>query len=297
MVHIPISEGISILNQTAVVRTKGENLSFKVLYWGHHPQHLHNPIHKHAFYEICYVRDGSGEYMDYKHIYPLTKGTFFVSRPGISHQITSQHGLDLVWVAFEVVPEASTEDAYQCYQYLANTTNVVVPHSEQSSSASLWSTLLMETTSVHPFHRETTLHLVHALLASFYTLFSDKQEKERAVISHSNISTLLHQAKLYIRDNLERPLRLDDIAGYLHISGRHLSRLFANELGCNFTQYVQQERAKQAKHYLRTTDISIKEVAELTGFTSVHYFTRVFKDQIGVPPAAFRSKEEEEHET
>jgi AraC-like DNA-binding protein len=104
--------------------------------------------------------------------------------------------------------------------------------------------------------------------------------------------TLLHRAKLFVKDNLAQPLTLEDVAAYLHISPRHLSRLFSIQLGVPYSSFVRQERIRAAAELLATTDRSIKHIAEETGFASVHYFTRVFTAEKGVTPGQFRRRRE-----
>lgn len=100
----------------------------------------------------------------------------------------------------------------------------------------------------------------------------------------------MYQAKLFIRDNLSSQFRLVDLANHLHISGRHLSRVFHQELGKSFTDYLRQERIQRAALLLTTTNESIKQVAEETGFINVYYFTKVFTAEMKTPPGKFRKQ-------
>jgi YesN/AraC family two-component response regulator len=149
--------------------------------------------------------------------------------------------------------------------------------------------LLLQAQQETPLMQDTIENLSCALLVSFTQMFVCDRNDSHS--SHQKLSTtLVHRAKLYIRDNLSQPLRLKDVASYLHLSSRHLSRLFAEELGQTFSDYVRQERIRQAAHLLSSTDHSIKSIAEETGFATVHYFTSVFKELLGVTPGEFHKK-------
>jgi AraC-like DNA-binding protein len=108
---------------------------------------------------------------------------------------------------------------------------------------------------------------------------------------HQQISAYLHRAKLFIDDNLTSFLSLHQLSNYLHISERHLSRLFSEKLGQSFSHYVQEKRVQKSMELLLESDWAISRIAEETGFESVHYFTRVFTRKIGVPPGQFRKSE------
>ena len=56
-----------------------------------------------------------------------------------------------------------------------------------------------------------------------------------------------------------------------------------------FLEYLHQYRVSQAKKLLKQ-DVSIAEVAELSGFESLSYFNRVFKKIVGENPSTYRSK-------
>ncbi|WP_308162241.1 helix-turn-helix transcriptional regulator [Bacillus sp. ISL-18] len=75
----------------------------------------------------------------------------------------------------------------------------------------------------------------------------------------------------------------------MHISGRHLSRIFMSELGVSYSNYILDERIKKAVTLLKKSDLSLKEIAEETGFVSVQYFTRVFTTMMQISPGRFRS--------
>ena len=90
-------------------------------------------------------------------------------------------------------------------------------------------------------------------------------------------------------DNLsDDDLSLEKVAAQVSVSPRHLSRLFASGVDESYTAYVRKQRIRRAAESPRYTERSIKEIAETTGFGSVHYFTRTFSSIMKVPPARFR---------
>jgi len=132
-------------------------------------------------------------------------------------------------------------------------------------------------------------HLVLSLFLSFlHGLSSTPNLSGDALNEDTEEHRQLRRAKLYIEDNLSSPLRIEQVSQELGISSRHLSRLFHTQLGQTFVHYVQEQRVQKAKDWLLNSDIAIKDIAERTGFESVHYFTRVFTRKLGVAPAKFR---------
>ncbi|TFE29448.1 AraC family transcriptional regulator [Cohnella luojiensis] len=276
----------SMLNDQALLLS-GAGAAFKVHYWGIVPRLYDNPVHRHSFFEICFVMDGEGEYTDHGIDYPLRKGTHFCSKPGVTHQIRSRNGLFLLYVAFDIDESLSQESIVEAFHALAEHGEVCVTGEDDCPSELLWKTLLLHENRTGNLPTPAVLSVAHALLLSFLNLFGNH---EPSAAARQDSTFLLRQAKLYIRDNLSEPLTLRDIAGYLNVSERHLSRLFSTGIHENFTNFVRDERIRKAAGLLASSDLSIKEISEATGFSSVHYFTRVFTQQKELPPGHFRRK-------
>lgn len=103
------------------------------------------------------------------------------------------------------------------------------------------------------------------------------------------LSPIVRRAKQYVLENYgEYGLTLESMAGILQASPVYLSRLFKQELGSSFGTYLTQVRIRKAVQLLNSTDISVLEVAERTGYETQHYFSTAFKKHTGVSPLQFR---------
>ncbi|NEZ45258.1 AraC family transcriptional regulator [Paenibacillus alvei] len=274
---------------------------YRVHYWGFMPHHYHNAMHRHSFFEVCYVMEGSGEYIDDGKHYSLAAGSAFCSRPGIWHQIHSDEGLALCFVAFDILESESTDAYVHAYQVLAQEAVPVISEAAESTMAALWSALL------HMFDHgngqgqaayppAVLQAAAGTLLYSMLPLFTPNPDQLPSASEATNNppvghNDLFRRASLYLEDNLSEPLSLDIVAQHLHISPRHLTRLFMQHCGQTFVQYIQERRIQLAKELLLGSDAAIKHIAGQCGFESVHYFTRVFTRHLGVSPARFRRDE------
>ncbi|MNC14658.1 Arabinose operon regulatory protein [compost metagenome] len=103
------------------------------------------------------------------------------------------------------------------------------------------------------------------------------------------LSPLVRRARQYVLEHFhEYGLTLEFIAGTLQASPVYLSRLFKQELGESFGTYLTQTRIRKAAQLLHSTELSMSEVAERTGYETQHYFSTAFKKQTGVSPMQFR---------
>lgn len=81
------------------------------------------------------------------------------------------------------------------------------------------------------------------------------------------------------------------VADLFRISNYTLSRLFKNQVGIGFSEYVVSKRLECAKELLITTSYTINEISNMAGFNSTSYFCKIFKVYEGVSPAAFRESQ------
>jgi len=93
----------------------------------------------------------------------------------------------------------------------------------------------------------------------------------------------------YIKKNLHQKLSIDSIAKLAYVSKSNFFKMFRDELGTSPNEFILQERINKAKELLAYRN-SIKETAYQTGFSDPNYFTRVFKQFVGVTPKHYQDK-------
>lgn len=98
---------------------------------------------------------------------------------------------------------------------------------------------------------------------------------------------------LRMRDSLDKPITLDEMADIAHLSRFHFNRVFSNITGVSPRKFLATLRLEHAKRLLLTTDMSITEVCYDTGYSSLGTFTSHFTDLVGVAPRRWRSLRED----
>jgi len=81
---------------------------------------------------------------------------------------------------------------------------------------------------------------------------------------------------------------VDELAGRLGVSARHLSRLFQKHLGASPIQVAATRRLQRAKRLLDSTDLPMVEIAALAGFRSLRRFNAAFAELYDRPPTEIR---------
>ena len=99
---------------------------------------------------------------------------------------------------------------------------------------------------------------------------------------------LVLSAQQWLQDQLHQPVSMAELADSLGCSPRTLNRRFKSVVGATPTQYLRGQRLTAAKELLRTTNLSVGEVAWQVGLHDVSYFTSLFQKHTDQPPAKYR---------
>jgi two-component system response regulator YesN len=124
-------------------------------------------------------------------------------------------------------------------------------------------------------------------------LLSELEPRVRAARYARNNHELICQVKVYIETHyVDSDLSLNRISDHFEMNPRYLSKLFKEEFGEKFIDYLLRIRLEEAQRLLLKTDLSVQHIAERVGYVHVISFHRAFKNVVGVPPGDFRKKTE-----
>ena len=98
---------------------------------------------------------------------------------------------------------------------------------------------------------------------------------------------ILEKINRYVRSHLKEAPTIGDLAKELDYSVSHLRVVFRNELGVSLGKYLRESRLSAASSLLLSTDKSVSEVAEESGFKSLFAFSRAFKKAYGLAPKSY----------
>jgi AraC-like DNA-binding protein len=105
----------------------------------------------------------------------------------------------------------------------------------------------------------------------------------------SNSEKLVRQVQIRMREALGESIDFQHLAKQHGMSYSTFRRIFKQETGRAPGDYFIEMKMNRAKQLL-LADKSIQEAADLLGFDSAYYFSRLFKSRIGIAPSAFRPR-------
>ena len=92
----------------------------------------------------------------------------------------------------------------------------------------------------------------------------------------------------YINENIQRDISIDEICAAVHMSKYHFCRQFKKITGTTVMNYIKKTRVIMAKNMLINESLSVAEISNRCGFSSISYFSRIFKEETGVSPLKYK---------
>lgn len=108
--------------------------------------------------------------------------------------------------------------------------------------------------------------------------------------SEQEIAPIVRRVIGYINQNLNGALSLKQFSEQTNMNATYIGRLFKEETGMYFSDYVCHKRITKAKHLLETTSLAVGDIGRQVGIYDVSYFTQCFKKQVGLSPMKFRQQ-------
>jgi AraC-like DNA-binding protein len=105
-----------------------------------------------------------------------------------------------------------------------------------------------------------------------------------------NSVSILKRVFDFVKENYNNNITTYDAADYVNLSYSYFSRLFKQNMGIGFTDYLNSVRISEAERLLVKTEKSMTEIAMDTGFSTSSYFILKFRQKNNISPLAYRKR-------
>ena len=92
-------------------------------------------------------------------------------------------------------------------------------------------------------------------------------------------------------NNFQKDVSLDEVSRVANVSPYYFSKVFKEETGETFVEYLTGLRMEHAKNLLREKEKSIKQICVESGYSDPNYFSRIFKKMTGLSPLSCRNQQ------
>ena len=136
--------------------------------------------------------------------------------------------------------------------------------------------------------REVVLRAAETFLSYLPSHGSRGGPPEETAESRIGVSGVTVRAMNYVLRNIRAPLTVECIAETLFVSPDHLSARFHRDTGMTLTRYIRRHKIAMAKELLETAHGPCSEIGTILSYSSASHFSRVFKQETGMTPLAYR---------
>jgi len=271
----------------------------EILYWGFfEPRWWRNFLHTHSFFEICYAYAGQGVFRMLGVDRKVRAGDLFVARPTEPHEIISsrKRPLGIYFWAYTLLPLAAhrtTRPAATGVDALFDAfaaSGISISRAPRSIPQTL-EHLADEADARRPGYGLAIESLVSKLLLDTARALAPPSLPVEIIDPPATdpAGAVVRTATRYLRDNFARPIGIRDVAAQVHVSERHLSRLFLAATHRSVIDHLIEIRLAAAKQLLLDRDRPIKSIAAEVGYPDVRYFITLFHRHAGTTPARWRA--------
>ncbi len=126
-------------------------------------------------------------------------------------------------------------------------------------------------------------------LAMTYSILAELSDEFRRQYATPHVRAILEIAARYLDEHcFDENIDYTQLAGLTDVSYSYLKKLFVSQYGIPPSRYVIQKRMAYARTLLLTPELSVTDISRLVGYSSVYYFSRVFREETGMTPTEYR---------
>ena len=279
-----------------------ETLRVTQLYTIHYFENYKNyffPGERHPFWELVYIDRGEiiVETDQIEQPVHLAQGDLILHRPNEFHRFYANsitpHNLFII--SFNTLSPAM--QYFYCHPLFRTQPKVIAQISQIIAEAKrCFSVLLQDPNAEMLTRREDAplggeqiitmmLELLLIQLCRGENVRSEEDERrgKQEKLSEGYVESIID----YLKHNLQTTITLADVSAYVGVSRSQLSKMFLRSTGKSVMQYLRELRIEEAKFMIRRQNANFTEIAHQLGYSSIHHFSRQFKDITGMSPTEY----------
>ena len=239
--------------------------------------------HIHNEYEFYYLIKGNTKYLIENEEFKLSAGDAIFVPIGLSHSTDSEActGVERVLVSFK--DDIVDENLQEIIECLKRKKQIRIPVSKRIAFEEIFHRIEKEFKGINPY-KDT---MIAVCLKELLVFIARIMELEKSSENHTE--TKIRNIAEYISENFQDDITLSSLSAQFSFSEAHLSKKFKEILGIGVSKYINLARVEHSEFLLKTTNLSVTDIALECGFNDSNYFSTIFKKIIGITPLKYRA--------
>ena len=250
--------------------------------------------HRHDFFEILFIRKGSGFHVIDNNKYEIKPPCVFFMSPGQAHKLELSNDIDGFIYIFtsdfyllqQVNPNRLLEFPFFFTLEQTNPPLVLSQPEDVRFIETLFEKGMAELSKKENFSIDLTRALLDLILVYLATLYPTNIPSHQ----HSRGNIIVKRFYQLVEENYQKNISINDYAAELAITPNHLSQIIKSLTGKTASDILQSKQILEIKRLLIHTTLGVSEIAHQLNFADQSYFTKFFKRNTGITPLHFRTE-------
>ena len=239
----------------------------------------HSVPHTHNHLELFYIVGGKGQFLIQDQLYPVNANNLVIINPNVTHTEVSLNAQPLEYIVLGIGGvELATNDS-------SNGRFNILDHFESVEISGCLRNILREMEQKNTGYEDVCQAYMEILIIRLMRSTALAVPSESHVVSTNRQCAAVRR---YIDLHFKESLTLEQLAEEAHMNKFYLSHTFKKEYGISPINYMISKRIEESKYLLAETDLSLSQISQLLGFSSLSYFSQVFRKTQSVPPMEYR---------
>ena len=239
----------------------------------------HSVPHTHNHMELFYIVGGKGQFLIQDQLYPVNANNLVIINPNVTHTEVSLNAQPLEYIVLgvegiELKPGDTAGGQFS-----------ILDQFESVEISGCLRNILREMELKNTGYEDVCQAYMEILIIRLMRNTALAIPAEPQTVSANRQCAAIRR---YIDLHFKEPLTLELLAEEGHMNKYYLSHAFKREYGISPINYMISRRIEESKYLLAETDLSLSQIAQLLGFSSLSYFSQVFRKTQSLSPMEYR---------
>lgn len=239
----------------------------------------HSVPHTHNHTELFFIVSGKGQFLIQDQFFPVGINNLVIINPNVLHTEDSLNAQPLEYIVLGIDGIELANDENSNGQFS------ILDHMESMEISGCLRNILREMEQKNTGYEDVCQAYMEILIIRLMRSTTLSVPSEPQISSGNRQCAAVRR---YIDLHFKEPLTLEQLAEESHMNKYYLSHAFKREYGTSPINYMISRRIEESKYLLAETDLSMTQIAQLLGFSSLSYFSQVFRRTQSVSPLEYR---------
>ncbi|MDF2539051.1 MAG: hypothetical protein K0S76_2072 [Herbinix sp.] len=246
--------------------------------------------HFHTFYELHVIPSGKGTIYMNDIPFIVEAGQWYMTGPYVKHSQYSDESFPMTEYCIKF--EVNVTDTHYDFTPLRDTLSQSYPYAfdDKDHLCTLFDEIFIEATKQDLAYELKIQLLITEIIIHVFRYMKNVSEHE---ISYKDkiITTQTNRSKTicnFIEENYTKQIKINDLSKVLFLCPKQINRFMLREFGMTFHNYLLQRRVEAATALIKTTNLTLDEIALQTGFSGSNQLYQVFMRNLQCSPGSLR---------